>query len=168
MQIQPITSEANALPNIPDLACACATLRRAARAVSHLYAAEFEGLLEGTQFSLLAVLNKRPGVNQITLGRILVLDKTTLSRNLSLMKRQGWIQLTITGDKRERGFELTPAGHDLLKKARVGWQLSQQRLLRAMGEPEWARMFDMANSVTRVATAVAETLRSRNGTGPRK
>ena len=168
MQMQLITDDPRMSRDIPGLACACATLRRAARAVSHLYAEEFEGLLEGTQFSLLAVLNKCPGVNQITLGRILVLDKTTLSRNLSLMKRQGWIQLTISGDKRERGFELAPAGHKLLTKARAGWQLSQERLFKAMGEAEWARMFEMANSVTRVATAVAETVHTRKGTRPRK
>ena len=168
MHLQPITGEIPSYPDIPDLACACATLRRAARAVSHLYAEEFEGLLEGTQFSLLAVVNKQPGVNQMTLGRILVLDKTTLSRNLSLMKRHGWIQPTITTDKRERGFELTAAGHKLLQEARTGWQLSQQRLLKAMGEPEWARMFTMANSVTRVATAATEKVRNRKGTGPAK
>ncbi len=134
---------------IPDLACACATLRRAARAVSHFYAEEFHGLLEGPQFSVLAVLNRRPGISQITLAGILVLDKTTLSRNLSLMKRKGWIQLAVTDDKRERGFELTPSGHKLLNVAHPRWQRAQDRLRAALGDAEWARMFGVANSVTR-------------------
>ena len=117
--------------------------------MSHFYAEEFDGLLEGSQFSLLAVLNRRPGISQITLAGILILDKTTLSRNLSLMKRKGWIQLTATDDKRERGFELTASGHKLLHIARPRWQRAQDRLLAALGETEWERMFGVANSVTR-------------------
>ena len=147
--MQPITARPCAEEVIPDLACACATLRRAARAVSHFYAEEFDGLLEGPQFSLLAVLNRRPGISQITLAGILILDKTTLSRNLGLMRRKGWIELTVTDDKRERGFELTASGHALLKIARPRWQRAQERLRAALGETEWARMFGVANSVTR-------------------
>jgi DNA-binding MarR family transcriptional regulator len=137
---------------VPDLACACATLRRAARAVTHLYADELQGLLEGTQYALLAVLNSWPGQNQATLGRILVLDKTTLSRNLALMKRRGWIEPAATGDRRERGFHLTSAGARLLKSARPAWERAQRRLLMALGETGWRALFSVANSVTGKAT----------------
>ena len=125
-------------------------------AVSHLYAEEFQGLLEGTQFSLLAVLKRWPGVNQATLGRVLVLDKTTLSRNLALMKRKGWIRPADTGDKRERGFHLTAEGDKLLKQARPGWQRAQTRLQRALGDSGWTQMFTVANSVTRIASAASK------------
>lgn len=137
---------------LPDLPCACATLRRAARVVSQLYAEEFEGLLEGPQFSLLAILNRRPGVNQAALGQILVLDKTTLSRNLGLLKRKGWIAPAITGDKRERGFVLTRSGLLLLKRARPAWERAQQRLRDGLGEAEWKRLFGVVNTVTKTAS----------------
>ena len=136
---------------IPDLPCACATLRRAARAVSQIYGEEFGELLEGPQFSLLALLHRQAGVSQTTLGRILILDKTTLSRSLSLMKRKGWIEPAPGEDKRERGFQLTPTGKQLLQRARPAWKRAQNRLHAALGEAQWTRMFGVANSVARVA-----------------
>ena len=139
---------------IPGLLCAAATLRRTTRAVAHLYAEEFGGLVDGPQFSLLALINRSPGTNQSALGRILILDKTTLSRNLRLMQRQGWVEPVASGDKRERGFQLTADGSRLLKRARPAWQRAQNRLQSALGPAGWTRLFKVANSVTRIAHAV--------------
>ena len=152
--MQPNEAWVEAEELIPDLQCACATLRRAARAVSQLYADEFHGLLEGTQFSLLALLNKQPGTNQSTLGQILMLDKTTLSRNLNLMKRKGWVEPAPVDDKRERGFQLSASGSELLEKAKPAWLRAQARLQSAMGDEEWTRMFGVANSVTKTAARI--------------
>ncbi len=136
---------------IPDLPCACATLRRAARAVTQIYADEFQGMLEGSQFSLLNVLAKRPGIRQTDIAQILLLDKTTLSRNLSVMKRNGWLERVETDDRRERGFQLTVRGTEILEQGRPAWQRAQKRLRVALGSSDWQQLFEVANTVTRTA-----------------
>src|SRR6266851_5238614 len=94
---------------LPDIGCACASVRRAARLVTQLYDEEFRGHLEASQFALLSAIERQPGCNQSMLARALGLDKTTLSRNLSVLARRDWIERQEATDQRERGFRLTPA-----------------------------------------------------------
>ena len=63
------------------LPCGCANLRRAARAVSQVYdEALWPAGLTISQFTLLQVLLRAGEITQSVLGRILVLDSTTLTR----------------------------------------------------------------------------------------
>ena len=142
---------------IPDLPCACATLRRAARTVTQIYAEEFQGMLEGPQFSLLNIMAKRPGISQTGVANILLLDKTTLSRNLSVMKRNGWIERVETDDRREHGFQLTARGTEMLEQGWPAWQRAQKRLKVALGLRDWQQLFDVANTVTRTAWQLTGT-----------
>ena len=139
------------LEQIPELACACATVRRAARVLTQLYAEEFDGQMEGTQFSLLALVNRKPGISQTAVASMLALDKTTLSRNLNLMKRRRWVTAIAGKDRRERGLQITAEGLRLLEATRPSWQRAQDRLKKALGGAEWKRMFEVADHVTRVA-----------------
>ncbi|HEY3939916.1 MAG TPA: MarR family winged helix-turn-helix transcriptional regulator [Bryobacteraceae bacterium] len=136
---------------LPELACACASIRRAARAVTQLYGDSLKGRLEASQFGLLAVLSKQPGCSQAVLVKSLAIDKTTLSRNLTLMKRNGWIGHGAAKDRRERGFELTPAGRELLAAAKPDWKRAQERLRSAMTGKEWDAMWNVFRAVTRAA-----------------
>src|SRR5580704_11887816 len=87
---------------LPDIHCACAGIRRAARLVTQLYSHEMGWNAEPAQFSLLSALERHPGARQAPLGRALGLDKTTLSRNLKLMQRNGWVEAVPGKDRRER------------------------------------------------------------------
>src|SRR5262249_39614614 len=64
--------------DLPDIVCACATLRRAARLVTQLYDEELRLHLPASQFALLSAIESRPGCNQSMLARMLAFDKTTL------------------------------------------------------------------------------------------
>ena len=48
--------------------------------------------IEGTQFALLSALSSLGPCNQAAIGERFALDKTTLSRNLKLLKNKGWIE----------------------------------------------------------------------------
>jgi len=75
------------------LPCACANLRRAARAVTRLYNRELlsDGI-EITQFTLMMALKQVGEISQGELGEILALDSTSLTRMLKLLKGHGWVQ----------------------------------------------------------------------------
>lgn len=142
-----VNSTANLLP---DLGCACADLRRAARLVTQLYSQEM-GSVEPTQFSLLSALSGHPGAVQATLGRALGLDKTTMSRNLRLMHRNRWIEPIRSDDARERGYRLTRGGEKLLATARPGWLRAQTRLRAAMKPEEWETVLKISRRVAEAA-----------------
>jgi DNA-binding MarR family transcriptional regulator len=122
---------------LPDLHCACAGLRRAARLVTQLYSHEMGGDIEPSQFALLSALGQRPGAGQAPLGRALGLDKTTMSRNLRVMEKNGWIEPALSGDKRERGYRLTASGEEILAQTKPGWLRAQAKLRAAFYPGEW-------------------------------
>lgn len=76
-------------PTIP-LPCMCASFRRAARSLTQLYDDALRPLgLRATQFTVLQVLALSGEISQGELGRRLVLDSTTLTRTLRLLRAQG-------------------------------------------------------------------------------
>jgi DNA-binding MarR family transcriptional regulator len=136
---------------LPDIECACASVRRAARLVTQIYDEELRGHLEASQFALLSALEQQSDCSQSMLARALGMDKTTVSRNLSLLATKGWIERQTATDQRERGFRLTPAGCRLLKAARPAWRRAQARLRSAMTGEQWDQMRQAFRNLTNAA-----------------
>lgn len=119
--------------DLPQLPCACANLRRAARAVSQLYEEELKGSgLRATQFSLLQAVQIAGTLSQGELGSILCIDSTTLSRTLRPLVKNGWIAARRGTDKRERLFSLTAAGRKKVEQITPHWQRAQRRFKRSV------------------------------------
>ncbi len=123
------------------LPCACANLRRAARAVTQLYD---EGLrdsgLRSTQFTLLQVLSIAGRISQGRLGDLLSLDSTTLTRTLRPLVGKGWVRSVAGVDRRERLYQLTPEGRRELERARPAWARAQERLRKVLGDASFERL----------------------------
>jgi DNA-binding MarR family transcriptional regulator len=145
------TDTAAGSQGIPDIDCACAGVRRAARLVTMLYGEEMGARVEPSQFMLLSVMSERPGSPQASLGRAFGFDKTTLSRNLSLMKKNGWIELVEAEDRRDRGYRLTAIGEQLLADTKPGWKRAQEKLRAAMSREDWDNMIQVFGHVARAA-----------------
>jgi len=136
---------------LPALPCACASLRRASRAVTQLYEQALRPSgIRITQFSLLQflALAGRP-ITQGTLGQLLALDSTTLSRTLKPLESARWIRSTTGPDGRERHVELTAGGRRVLKRATPAWEAVQQRLRVALGPKQWSALDELLTSMTR-------------------
>lgn len=116
--------------------CACYNLRRAARAVTQVFDAHFDEVgLKATQFTVLAVLSHAgdtpPTVT--TLAENLVLEQSSLSRNLAVLERLGYVKLAAgTADRRERIVTLTRAGRVALTKAYPLWKRAQASIAEAL------------------------------------
>jgi DNA-binding MarR family transcriptional regulator len=142
-----------AMANPPILPCACANLRRAARAVTRLYDQELRGSgLNPTQFTLLMVLEIVGDVTQGELGRMLALDSTTLTRTLKLLLTRGSIRAVQRDDRRERHLSLTPSGRHRFHRAQPNWERAQKRLQQSMGQTNWAHLEEILAQVTQAAT----------------
>jgi DNA-binding MarR family transcriptional regulator len=135
-----------------NLSCACASLRRAARAVTRLYDQELRASgLKSTQFTLLMALRTAGNITQGQLGEILALDSTTLTRTLRILLRQGAIRAVPGQDRRERHLSLTAEGRQRFHRARPDWERAQRRLKSSLGQPEWQQLGEILAQVTQAA-----------------
>jgi DNA-binding MarR family transcriptional regulator len=140
-----------AAQTLPDLECACATIRRAARLVTQLYSQEMGQTIEPGQFAMLTALSRNPGATQAPIGRALGLDKTTLSRNLRVLETNGWIELTLTDDRRTRGYRVTRTGGKMIGATQKAWTQAQTRLQEALPSGKWKKMFESLAAVSNAA-----------------
>jgi len=140
---------------LTDLACACATARQVARVLTHLYDSRLRGTgVEAAQFALMMTLDHEGPSSQAALGRRYAIDKTTISRNLKLLERNGWIDALPSRDMRERQFALTAAGRKRLAAAKPEWKKAQAELRSWMTRNEWNAMWRAFKTVTSAAQAV--------------
>jgi DNA-binding MarR family transcriptional regulator len=144
--------------SLPVLACACASLRRAARAVTLSYDAELKGTgLRATQFTLLYVLEWKGRSPQRALGELLALDPTTLSRTLRPLARAGWIRAGAGADRREVRWALTSAGRRRLARARSAWERAQQGLKRRLRPKHWKLLGEDLAAIAAAARALPDS-----------
>jgi len=134
----------------PGLPCACAAARQAARVLTQFYDNRMRSSgLEAPQFTLMMALDEAGPCSQVELGRLFSLDKTTVSRNLKLLERNGWIEPVAAGDKRLRRFALTSAGRKRLAAAKPEWKKAQDQLRTGMTAEQWEGMFQTFRNITR-------------------
>jgi DNA-binding MarR family transcriptional regulator len=135
-----------------EFACACAAVRRTARAVTQLYDETLRAHdIEGAQFALLAMIGKSGECTQASLAERFDFDKTTISRNMRLLARRKWIESSRGEDGRERLVRLTAAGRKRLLAAQPAWRAAQARLRGTMKQRDWDAMLAMFGRVTEAA-----------------
>jgi len=137
----------NALSN-----CTCLNLRKAARAVTQTYDKVLRPSgLRSTQFSLLSVIANLQPVGIKDLAKELVMDRTTLGRNLKVLSDRGLLNIGEGDDRRYRPITLTKDGRKSIKLAQPLWQQAQTRLADNLGQDRWEDFLDHLNRVVRAA-----------------
>lgn len=110
--------------------CAAFRFRKAARRVSQIYDQHLAVVgLTITQYGLLANIGRNDGIGIGALAEHLVMDPTTLTRNMKpLETRDLVVARPDARDRRNRLLHLTPAGETMLKAARPEWEKAQRRI----------------------------------------
>jgi len=140
-------------PATIPLACMCASFRRASRVLTQHYETALRALgLRATQFTLLQALSHSGEVSQRTLGQILAIDSTTLTRTLAIVERQGWIVSRSGRDRRERLICLSKTGRVEYRRALPRWEKVQQELRARLGDKRWNELLNLTNQVTAEVT----------------
>ena len=132
--------------------CTASSLRRAARAVSSLYDARLESVgLRGTQFSLLTAvaLIGEPPVTM--LAERLGLDRTTMTRNLAPLVRDGLVEDAASDDRRVHRVKLTAKGRRTIERALPLWEEAQAEVARALGDKRGRELVAGLKAVTAIA-----------------
>jgi DNA-binding MarR family transcriptional regulator len=136
------------LPRVEE--CTCLAVRQAARHVTQFYDQYLAPAgLRTTQFSILAKLKRQGPMTINVLADELVMDRTTLGRNILPLEREGLISITPgRTDRRSKELRLTDAGVERLRAAREGWREAQTRFAAAFGEQRAAGLRTLLGEVS--------------------
>jgi DNA-binding MarR family transcriptional regulator len=132
--------------------CACFNLRKAARAVTQLY----DGVLQpsglrSTQFVILVAIQAEGTVRLPDLARTLNVDRSTLTRNLQPLVRNGLIKTTAPRNARANRVRLLAKGRRLLERALPLWKEAQSRFEARIGVRRWKAMVGELSEVVEAA-----------------
>jgi DNA-binding MarR family transcriptional regulator len=118
--------------------CTALNLRKAARAVSNLLDDEIRATgVRSTQFALLVALALEGEATVSGLAQALDLDRTTMTRNLGPLKREGLVSSAGGVDARSRVLRLTGKGRATLARALPLWERVQARVVEGLGDAKW-------------------------------
>jgi DNA-binding MarR family transcriptional regulator len=134
-------------------------IRRANQIAVALFLEETGELgITNSQYGILLVLKHHPGIDQISVAKLLGLDRSTTGLVLDKLERAGLIGRSIGAhDKRRRDLSLTKAGERMLDRLAEPARRAQAHVLSAFTAPERAeflRLLDKFvskfNNTTRV------------------
>lgn len=134
---------------IRGVPCFCGSLLLAGRAVSRIYGEALRRAgLEGTQYSMLRVLEALGPVNQLELGERLAAERTTVSRAVKLLEKEGWVRVEPGEDRRERVVTISPKGRAVLKRAEPHWNEAQRRMREKLGAERFVQVHALLSEVS--------------------
>jgi DNA-binding MarR family transcriptional regulator len=116
--------------------CNSFALRQAARTVTQLYERHVsKAAITAPQFTLLAVIGRRPDITMAELSEAMVMERTTLVRALKPLQRDG----LVVSAQQETGtravaLRLTELGEKTRNAATVFWREAQREFEEKFGQ----------------------------------
>jgi DNA-binding MarR family transcriptional regulator len=130
--------------------CALNKLRRTSRLVTKIYTEYLQSSgLTPTQFSLMTALSLLGSVTIKRLAELMTMDRTTLTRNLKPLERDGLIKTFPGQDRRVRQVALTEKGRNVLDEALPRWEKAQAHLASILGNNQWEALHSSLDVVTK-------------------
>jgi DNA-binding MarR family transcriptional regulator len=116
-------------------ACNCLALRQATRHVTQFYDQFLTPVgVRATQYSILARLSRKGPLTINALAAELVMDRTTLGRNIRPLQRDGLVSIGPgEADRRKKELRLTLAGSARFAAAQKAWTKAQSDFERTFG-----------------------------------
>ena len=119
---------------LSPLDCTCFRVRSAARRVTQIYSKHLAPTgLKISQFSLLGFVGAEGPVSIGRLAELLATDRTTLTRKLGPLLKDGLVERAKSGDRRRHELVATQEGRALFRRALPLWAAAEQEVRDAMG-----------------------------------
>ena len=123
-------------------------IRRAQQISVAMFVEALGGDVTPVQYALLRMLQKRPGLDQVTLAQAVALDTSTTADIAARLEAKGWILREVLA-RRQRCLSLTPAGLAVLDRVAPALGAMNQALLSRLNADErleFMRLLDWADS----------------------
>jgi DNA-binding MarR family transcriptional regulator len=102
------------------------------------------------QYGILFVVKQQPGLDQISVAKLLGLDRSTTGMVVAKLEQAGLVERCIgRGDRRRHSLALTPAGEKMLERLAAPARRAQTRLLSAFTPQERTQFLALLDKLTR-------------------
>lgn len=127
--------EATKLAKFVAADCIAYRVRLLSRVITGIYDRALLPLgLKVNQANILTMLSLTEQASSADIARVLLMDKSTVSRTVDRMKKNGWISISSLGDGASQVITVTPQGRELLAKAHTQWEKAQKQAAELLGE----------------------------------
>jgi DNA-binding MarR family transcriptional regulator len=142
--------------------CACLQFRKASRAVSALYDDFLSSAgLTVTQYALLVSIARAQGISRTVLAANLEMDRTTLTRNLRPLERDGFVTQKSGADLRERILRLTASGQKRLDRSFPHWEAAQRAFFSEFGQDRFEVLRSLLKNAAEASKRVGQATRTQ-------
>lgn len=125
--------------------CLGVRLRMIHRAVNGIYDSALRPHgLRASQMTILIVVAYAGSVKPSRLCRVLHLEKSTLSRDVEVLARKGWLEVEPDTEGRGQTLRLSSFGATLLKTTFPAWEEAQREVAELLGEAGVNAMHEIA------------------------
>ena len=131
--------------------CNCLAVRQAARHITQIYERHLapDGVT-AAQYSILAKLARLGPISIGELASLMVMDRTTLTRGLGPLERDGLVSVGDGPDGRTRRIELTAKGKAKQRTASARWRDAQDEFESQFGPDSAAELRATMQRLTRL------------------
>lgn len=140
--------------------CGSFNFRKAARAITRFYDSAFEEAgIRSTQFTILIGIAKAQPTSITALGKLLVIDRTTLTRTLRRLQKERLIAVSVRSKMRQRFLTLTRKGEQTLARSLPMWRKAHERFVATIGPEHWGTF---QRELERLAVVALDLEKSRD------
>jgi DNA-binding MarR family transcriptional regulator len=134
--------------------CAMYHTRKAARAITALYDQSIAPCgIRATQFSALVAIAEADGAPVTEIAAELMMDRSTLTREMRTLEEAGLVRVTVGADRRSRIPTLTKKGSQTLAAALPLWAAAQDEVEERLGGRHWERTLEHLQMIAGAAKA---------------
>ena len=127
--------EASKLAKAVAAECLGYRVRLLNRVITNIYDRALQPIgLKANQANILTMLSYAGQASAADISRALVMEKSTVSRTVDRMKKNGWITVEGHGDGPSQTITVTAQGRELMAAAHVLWKKAQKQTVELLGE----------------------------------
>lgn len=128
--------------------CLAVRTRLLSRTITGIYdeALRPHGMTVG-QLNVLVLVAKRGEMPATAIAKRLNMEKSTVSRNVRLMREKGWLEVDSAAAGRDQPLSLTPRGESLIEASVPAWQEAQKRAHAILGRRGAASLHSVCDTV---------------------
>jgi DNA-binding MarR family transcriptional regulator len=130
--------------------CVFSRTRMLDRVLSRLFDDSLAPLgVRASQLTVLALLGSMEGLRAADVVRYLEMDKSTVSRGLTLLRTRGWVEESAGPNEKTRSLAVTTEGRELLQETLPLWRSAVDGARETLGEESVEALKDAADSFLR-------------------
>jgi len=123
------------------------------RVITNIYDRAMQPLgLKANQANILTMLSYIGHASSADISRVLVMEKSTVSRTVNRMKKNGWINVDGNGNGPSQAITVTAEGRKRMASAHEQWKKAQKQATELLGKEGVAAILKLHEKVNRGKT----------------